>query len=142
MMGGFVYYASLDNPQLEQVEVDLFSVEVLEVDTVEKRAILEVVFLVGNPSEKTFTVPSIAYELYANGINLGQGKYSTEDISMPGRAAFYPGSEIPLKSNFILTESTVDSSIYQAIVGGEDVDYTANGVITSETSWSLVEKEF
>jgi len=142
MMGGFVYYASLDNPQLEQVEVDLFSVEVLEVDTVEKRAILEVVFLVGNPSEKTFTVPSIAYELYANGINLGQGKYSTEDISMPGRAAFYPGSEIPLKSNFILAESTVDSSIYQAIVGGEDVDYTANGVITSETSWSLVEKEF
>ena len=142
MMGGFVYYASLDNPQLEQVEVDLFSVEVLKVDTVERRAILEVVFLVGNPSEKTFTVPSIAYELYANGINLGQGKYSTEDISMPGRAAFYPGSEIPLKSNFILAESTVDSSIYQAIVGGEDVDYTANGVITSETSWSLVEKEF
>ena len=142
MMGGFVYYASLDNPQLEQVEVGLFSVEVLEVDTVENRAILEVSFLVGNPSEKTFTIPSITYELSANGVNIGQGKYSTEDISMPGRAAFYPGTEIPLKSKFILTEATVDSSVYQSIVSGEDVDYTAGGIITAETSWSLVEKEF
>ncbi|MFB5598006.1 MAG: hypothetical protein ACE5RJ_03195 [Nitrosopumilaceae archaeon] len=142
MMGGFVYYASLDNPQLEQVEVALFSVEILEVNTVENRAILEVSFLVSNPSDKTFTIPSIAYELFANGVSIGQGKYSTEDISMPGRAAFYPGSEIPLKNRFILTESAVDSSIYQAIVSGEDIDYTASGIITAETSWSLVEKEF
>ena len=142
LMGGFVYYASLDNPQLEQVEIDLFSVEVLEVNNVENRAILEVTFLVGNPSEKTFTVPSITYELSANGKSIGQGKYSTEDISMPGRAAFYPGSEIPLKSRFILTEATVDSSIYQSIINGEDLDYSATGIITAETSWSLVEKEF
>jgi LEA14-like dessication related protein len=142
LMGFFVFYASLDNPQLEQVEIDLFSVEVLEVDTVKNSAILEVSFLVGNPSEKTFTIPSITYELYADGIELGQSKYSTEDISMPGRVAFLPGFKIPLKSEFILTESIVDSSIYQAIVSGEDVDYTANGIITAETSWSLVEKEF
>jgi hypothetical protein len=142
LMGFFVFYASLDNPQLEQVEIDLFSVEVLEVDTVKNSAILEVSFLVGNPSEKTFTVPSITYELYADGIELGQSKYSTEDISMPGRVLFLSGAKIPLKSEFILIESTVDSSIYQAIVSGEDVDYTANGIITAETSWSLVEKEF
>ena len=99
-------------------------------------------FLVGNPSDKTFTIPSIVYELYADGVNIGQGKYSTEDISMPGRAAIYPGAEIPLKNRFILSGGAVDSAIYQSIINGEEIDYMATGIITAETSWSLVEKEF
>ena len=66
-MGGFVYYASLDNPQLEQVEIELSNVELLDVNTVENRASLQTTFLVKNPSEKTFTVAVITYELFANG---------------------------------------------------------------------------
>jgi len=142
LMGGFVYYASLDNPYLEQVEIELQSVEVLEVNSIENSATLRVSFLVKNPSEKTFTVPSIAYELSGNGMVLGQGKYSTEDIAMPGRAAFYSGVEIPLKNIFTLTEATVDSGIYQAIINEEGVDYSATGVITVETAWAIAEVEF
>ena len=142
MMGGFVYYASLDNPELEKVTIELLDVRVIDVNTIEDSAKLEVSFLVGNPSEKTFTVPVISYDLYANGELLGGGVYSTEDVSMPGRAAFYAGVEIPLKNTFALTKSTVSDEIYNSIINGEDVDYTATGMITVETSWSLVEKEF
>ena len=142
MMGGIVFYASLDNPELEKVEIELQEVRVIDVNKIENSAKLEVTFLVANPSEKTFTVPVISYDLYANGESIGSGVYSTEDVSMPGRAAFYAGVEIPLKNFFKLTKSTVNDEIYDAIVNGEGVDYTANGMITVETSWSLIEKDF
>lgn len=142
MMGGFVWYASLDNPQLALAEVELQSVEVIFVDTVENSAKLQITFLVKNPSEKTFTVPIISYDLYADGVKIGATSYSTVDIAMPGRAAFYPGAEIPLKNFFQLFRSEVNSDIYQTIVKGEDVKFSAEGIITVENAWSLVEKEF
>jgi len=142
MMGIIVWYASLDNPELEQVEIDLLDVEVKDVNKIENFAKLEVTFLVKNPSEKTFTVPIIGYQLYADGQLLGSGQYSTEDISMPGRAIFYSGVEIPLKNTFILNESDVNSEIYQAVLDGNISSFSAEGSITTETSWSLVEKAF
>ncbi len=142
MMGGFVWYASLDNPQLELAEIELQSVEVISVNTIEDSAKLQITFLVKNPSEKTFTVPIISYDLYADGVKIGATSYSTADIAMPGRAAFYPDTEIPLKNFFQLFRSEVNSDIYQTIVNGENVEFSAKGIITVETAWSLVEKEF
>ena len=141
-MGGIVYYASLDIPQLEQVEIELFDVELIDVNSIENRAELKATFLVKNPSEKTFTVSFISYELFANGNSIGTGQYSTQDIAMPGRAAFYPGSEIPLKSNFQLVLSDVNAQDYQSITRGESVRYSVEGTITTESAWSLVDKEF
>lgn len=142
LMGIIIWYASLDNPELEQVEIELLNVEVKDVNKIENFAKLEVTFLVKNPSEKTFTVPIIGYQLYADGQLLGSGQYSTEDIAMPGRAVFYSGVEIPLKNTFILNESDINSEIYQAILNGNISSFTAEGIITTETSWSLIEKEF
>lgn len=142
LMGIIVWYASLDNSQLEQVEIQLLNVEVKDVNSIENSAKLEIVFLVKNPSEKTFTVSIIGYQLYADGQLLGSGQYSTEDIAMPGRAVFYPGSEIPLKNTFVLIKSELNSEIYQAVLDGKINSFGAEGIITTETSWSLIEKEF
>ena len=142
IMGFFVFYASLDNPQLEQIEIELVGIEVIEVNSVENRAELETTFLVKNPSEKTFTVPLITFELFVNGKSIGIGQYSTEDIAMPGRAAFYPGSEIPLKSIFHLVLSDSNIEEYQDIIDGKDLKFSVNGEITAETAWSIIEKEF
>ena len=71
MMGGGVYYASLDNPKLEQAVVELSAVELRDVNTIENRATMTVIFLVTNPSDLTFTIPLIAYELYGDGVSLG-----------------------------------------------------------------------
>ena len=142
LMGIIVFYGSLDVPEIETTEVELQSVEVIEVNTIENRAKLQVVFLVKNPSDKTFTIPLISYDLYANGKHVGVGQYSTEDIAMPGRAAFYPGAEIPLKNFFNLVRSDVNSDVYQMIVDGNSVQYSVEGNITVETAWALIEKDF
>jgi len=142
LMGGIVYYSSLDLPQLELAEIELAKVEVIDVNSIENRVKLETTFLVKNPSDKTFTVPLISYELFANGKSLGTGQYSTEDIAMPGRAAFYSGTEIPLKSTFQFVLSDTIMEEYRAITSGENVEYKVEGMITVETAWSIVEKEF
>ena len=142
LMGGGVYYASLDNEDLESATIELTSVEILDVNSIENSATLEVIFTITNPSDLTFTVPVITYELYANGIVMGAGAYSTEDIAMPGRAAFYPGTEIPLESWFSLKLTDENQQQYNAIVSGENIDYDAVGILTVESAWSIVEPPF
>ena len=142
LMGGFVFYASLDNSSLQQAKIELQSVKVINVNTVDNLVELQIFFLIKNPSEKTFTVPIINFELFANGEHIGTGQYSTVDIAMPGRAAFYPGAEIPLKTTLLIARSDVKSDIYQAIIDEKNIEFSAEGIITIETSWSLVEKEF
>jgi hypothetical protein len=142
LLGGITWYASLDNPQLAMAEIELADVTVQSVNNIEGRANLEVNFLVKNPGEKTFTVSLIDYELFADGTFLGKGQYSTEDIPLPGRAAFYPGAEITLPSTFQLIHSDANSGAYQAIVGEQPVKFSAKGKMVVESAWSLVEKEF
>jgi hypothetical protein len=142
LMGGFVLYASSENPELEKMEIELQEVSLVEVNSVENMAELEIIFLIKNPSTKTFTVPLINYELFGDGERIGSGQYSTEDIAMPGRAAFYQGVEIPLKTKLVITQNSENAGIYQAIVNGDILDFSAKGVITVETSWSLIEKDF
>ena len=142
MMGGGVYYASLDNPKLEQAVVELSAVELRDVNTIENRATMTVTFLVTNPSDLTFTIPLIAYELYGDGISLGSASYSTQDVAMPGRAAFYPGTEIPLDSKFSFVLTDVNETVYEKIVTGQSVQYSAKGMVTVESAWSIVEMNF
>ena len=141
-MGGIVYYASLDNPQLERIEIELTNVEIIDVNNIENQAKIQTTFLVKNPGDKTFTVAIISYELFVNDNSIGTGQYSTADIAMPGRAAFYPGSEIPLKNIFQLILTDTNAPEYRSIIEGESVKYTVKGIVTVETAWSLVEKEF
>lgn len=142
MLGGITWYASLDNPQLGMAEIELTTVKVVNTNTVDNRATMEVSFLIKNPGEKTFTVSSIDYELFANGKSLGKGSYSTEDIAMPGRAAFIPGSEIELPTTFNLILSDNIADEYNSIIDGQELKYTAKGKIVVESAWSLVEKQF
>ncbi|MEJ2271825.1 MAG: hypothetical protein P8X91_04985 [Candidatus Bathyarchaeota archaeon] len=142
LMGGIIWYASLDNPELEQVEIELMDVEVFNVNKVENSAKMTVTFLVKNPSEKTFTVSLIGYQLYADGELLGSGQYSTADIAMPGRAIFSTGAEIPLKNTFELNKSEVSSEIYQAVIDDAVSSFRTEGTITTESAWSSIEKEF
>ena len=142
MMGGIVYYASLDNVDLKQVEIELTSVELVDVNIIDDQARFNVTFLVKNPSDKTFTVSLIEYKLYDGGILLGSGQYSTADISMPGRAAFYADTEIPLKNIFVLSKSNVSSEVYQSAIENGINSFSAEGIITTESTWSIYEKEF
>lgn len=140
LMGGIVYYSSLDNPFLEQVQIELGNVEVIDINNIQNKATLEVTFQVTNPTDKTFTIPSISYDLSGDGNPIGAGQYSTEDIAMPGRAAFYGGASIPLKSKLAITSS--DTELYQDIVNDRIQQYMVTGMVTVESAWALVEVDF
>jgi len=142
LMGGIVYYASLDNVDLEQVEIELTSVELRDTNTIDNQAKFDVIFLVKNPSDTTLTVSIIDYQLYGDGVLLGSGLYSTADIALPGRALFYSGAEVPLKNIFVLSKSEVNSEIYEEAINGKIISFTAEGIITIQNSWSEIEKEF
>ena len=61
---------------------------------------------------------------------------------MPGRAAFYPGTEIPLDNWFSLILTDKNQNEYNAIISGETMEYEASGILTVESAWSIVEPEF
>jgi LEA14-like dessication related protein len=140
LMGGIVYYASLDNVSLEQVEVELTDVTLREAG--ENEAKFTLTFLVKNSSEKTYVVPVIAYQLYGDNVLLGSGKYSTEDVALPGRAQIFGGGEVPLKNTFILNKSEVSSEIYQSMINNEITNFVVEGMIITQSTWSVAETEF
>jgi len=142
LMAGIVYYASLDNEDLSMATIEIQSVEVIDVNSLESRATLKVTFLVTNPGEVTVTVPVITFELFADGSKIGQGTYSTEDVAMPGRAAFYPGAEIPLNTRMSVVMSDMNEMVYNKIISGQTLQYSATGMLTVESAWSIVELDF
>ena len=140
LMGGIVYYASLDNVSLDQVEVELTDVTLREAGENESKFV--VTFLVKNSSEKTYVIPVIEYQLYSDDVLLGSGKYSTEDVALPGRAQIFAGGEVPLKNTFILNKSEVGSEIYQSMISNEITNFMVEGMITTQSTWSVAETEF
>ncbi|WP_246282075.1 hypothetical protein [Nitrosopumilus ureiphilus] len=142
LMGGIVYYASLDNVDLNQVEIELTNVELRDVSTINNQAKFDVTFLVKNPTDKTFTVSVIEYKIYGDGTLLGSGIYSTADIALPGRALFSAGAEIPLKNTFVLSKGDVNSEIYEAMIDNRITSFSVEGSITTQSSWSETQKEF
>ncbi len=142
LMGGIFYYGNLDCVEIEQVELELSSVALRDHDTINNQAKFNVTFLVKNPSDKTFTVPLIEYQLYGDGILWGSGQYSTVDISMPGRAGFFPDVELPLKNVFVLEKSKVNSEIYQDAIENRITSFSAEGSITTQSAWMTIDKEF
>ena len=142
LMGGIVYYASLDNVGLDQVEIRLTNVELMDVDPTNNQAKFEVTFLIKNPSDKTLTVSLIDYQLYGDDVLLGSGLYSTADIALPGRALFYTGSEIPLKNTFVLSKSELNSESYEKAINEKITSFSVEGRITIQTSWSEIDKDF
>jgi len=142
LMGGIIFYASLDNVELEQVEIELTNVELINVNTADDQAKFEVTFLIKNPSDKTLTVSVIDYQLYGDDMLLGSGLYSTTDVALPGRALFYSGAEIPLKNTFVLNKVDVSSETYEKAVNEKINDFASEGRITTQTSWSETDKDF
>jgi len=140
LMAGIVYYASLDNVSLEQVEVGLTDVVLREAG--ESEAKFTLTFLVKNSSEKTFVVPVIEYQLYGDDVLLGSGKYSTEDVALPGRAQIFGGAEVPIKNTFILNKDEINSEIYQSVINNEITNFIAEGTIITQSTWSVAETEF
>ena len=141
-MGGIVYYSTYDIPELEKSELELISVNVVEIDSIENRLYLEVVFGITNHGERTVTVPQIGFELFANGKSLGSSSYDVSDIPLNGRALLLSGMQLPLTTEITISLTDDIKDVYEAIAAGESLDYRATGQYTIETAWQVIDTEF
>ena len=141
-MGGIVYYSTLDFPELEKSELELLSVDVVEVDSIQNRMHLDLVFGVTNYGERTVTVPEISFELFADGVSLGASSYSVSDIPMPGRALLTSGLQVPLVGKMTINLTDDIKDVYEAIAAGESLDYRVTGQYTIETAWQVIDMQF
>jgi len=141
-MGGIVYYSTLDFPELEKSELELLSVDVVEIDSIDNRITLNIIFGITNHGERTVTVPQIGFELFANGKSLGSSSYDVSDIPLNGRALMMSGMQVPLVGEITvnLTDDIKDS--YEAIAAGESLDYRVTGQYTIETAWQVIDMQF
>ena len=141
-MGGIVTFSVGDIPELEKSEIELYSVEVIEVNNFENYIDLKNTFLIKNFGEKTVTVPIISYEFFANGKFIGTGNFSAEDIPLTGRALLISGTEVPFTTEIKIKLTEEIQNEYMKIANGEHVDYSADGLYTIETAWQVIDVEF
>ena len=141
-MGGIVYYSTFDFEQLEQSEVELLSVDLVEIDSIDKRITLNIVFGITNYGERTVTVPEISYQLFVNERSLGSSSYSVSDIPMTGRALLLSGMQVPLQSEITINLTDDIKDIYEDISNGENLNYRVSGQYTIETAWQVVDIPF
>ena len=141
-MGAIVYYSTLDFPELEKSELDLLSVDVVEIDSIENRMFLKVIFGITNHGERTVTVPEISFELFANGQSLGSSSYSISDIPMTGRVLLTSGLQVTVPGEITINLTDDNKDIYEAIAAGESLDYRVTGQYTIETAWQLLDLQF
>ena len=141
-MGGIAYYSTYDIPELEKSEIELLSVSVVEIDSIENRIYLEVVFGITNHGERTVTVPEIGFQLFANGKSLGSSSYSVSDIPLNGRALMMSGMRVPLVAEITINLTDDIKDVYEAMAAGESLDYRVVGQYTIETAWQVIDIQF
>ena len=141
-MGGIAYYSTYDIPELEKSELELLSVNVTEINSIENRLYLEVIFGITNYGERTVTVPQIGFELFANGKSLGSSSYDVSDIPLNGRALMLSGMQVPLVGEITVNQTDDVKNIYEAIAAGESLDYRVVGQYTIETAWQVIDVQF
>ena len=141
-MGGIVYYSTLDFPELEKSELELISVDVVEIDSIDNRITLNIIFGITNHGERTVTVPQIGFELFANGKSLGSSSYDVSDIPLNGRALMLPGMQVPLVGEMTVNLTDDIKDVYEAIAAGESLDYRVTGQYRIETAWQVIDVQF
>ena len=141
-LGGIIYYSTLDFPELEKSEIELLSVDVVEIDSIDNRITLNIIFGITNHGERTVTVPQIGFELFANGKSLGSSSYDVSDIPLNGRALMMSGMQVPLVGEMTVNLTDDIKDVYEAIAAGESLDYRVTGQYTIETAWQVIDMQF
>ncbi len=138
----FYLYANSFQSDLDKVIIKIDSIKVLDENKIDKRAHLDVRFNLQNPTSIVLTVSTINYQLYANGKNVGEGHFTTEDIPEAGRPALFANSNLTLPTTFDLVNSDAIAQEYSDITTSQPVKYEVKGQVTIESFLTAIVKDF
>lgn len=133
---------------LNSVTIDLSNVNAItpNIASDSQRIPLDVYFKVYNPTQKTLTTSKIEYTLFANGMPLGQGILSYEDIPLNGRPQLYYNSTTTLKSPFEVTYSNSSAGFFNKMVqnpeAAKQIKWKVEGEAQIESGFSSYPKRF
>jgi LEA14-like dessication related protein len=142
MMLFFYLYANSYQSQLDKVTISLESIKVLKENKLDKRANVDVRFNLQNPTSLVLTISTIDYQLFANGNNIGEGHFSTEDIPEAGRPALFANSNLTLPDTFQLVDNEKIAKEYSAIMSNQPVKYEAKGQVVIQSFLTAITKDF
>ncbi|HET7337731.1 MAG: LEA type 2 family protein [Nitrososphaera sp.] len=142
MMLFFYLYANSFQGDLDKVIISVDSIKVLDENKIDKRAHLDVRFNLQNPTSIVLTVSTINYQIYANGNNIGEGHFTTEDIPEAGRPALFANSNLTLPTTFDLVNSDQIAKEYSEITTGQPIKYEVKGQVTIESFLTAIIKDF
>lgn len=142
MMLFFYVYANSFQGDLNKVIVKVDSIKILDENKIDKRAHLDVRFNLQNPTSIVLTVSTINYQLFANGKNIGEGHFTTEDIPEAGRPALFANSNLTLPTTFDLVNSDAIAQEYSDITTNQPVKYEVKGQVTIESFLTAIIKDF
>ena len=142
MMLFFYVYANSFQGDLNKVIVNVDSIKVLDENKLDKRAHLDVRFNIQNPNSIVLTISTINYQLFANGNDLGEGHFTTEDIPEAGRPALFANSNLTLPTTFDLVSNENIAKEYSDITTNQPVKYELKGQITIESFLTAIIKDF
>ena len=138
----FILYANSFQGDLDKVIISVDNIKVLDENKIDKRAHLDVRFNLQNPTSIVLTVSTINYQIYANGNNIGEGHFTTEDIPEAGRPALFANSNLTLPTTFDLVNSDQIAKEYSEITTGQPVKYEIKGQVTIESFLTAIIKDF
>ncbi len=128
-------------PDLNKVDVRLSKVSVTKAD--EEKINLKVVFTLANPTEQTATTSKIEYELFADGVLLGQDTISYEDIPPNGRPAIFGNGSVDISDPFVVEYSDDLAALYDKIENDtQNVRWGVKGTAQIESTLTTVPKDF
>lgn len=130
-------------PDASKVIIKLAKVEVADSGAGKQSTRLNLAFNFTNPLDQTLTTSKIQYDLFADGILLGDSIISYEDIPVNGRPQMFSDTSVPIRGDFELQSSDKLADIYNKITGSiSGIKWTARGNAQLESAICQGQTEF
>lgn len=127
----------------DDITIRLGNVELASGSEGRQSLTLQVEFNLVNTSPYALTTSRIDYELYADGVSLGDTTLSYEDIPVNGRPALFSNSPITLPHQFELRYADDQAELFNRILNNSgEISWSVTGMARIESGTSYQELTF
>lgn len=132
---------TLNAPNFDKISVRLSNVTIT--DQTDQSMDVNVAFTIDNPTDVTVTTSKVDYELFANGVSLGNNTLSYEDVPLNGRPAIFSHQTVPVTHTFAFKYSDNMADIFNKIKENPSaIKWRASGSAEIESTLTIATKDF
>ncbi len=131
-------------PDLSSVDIGINKIEVKEPSNKNNSAIIQLSFIIKNPTSQALTTSKIDYKLFANGNSLGDHTISYADIPVNGRPQIlsHGNSSIPDSINVPISNEKFANDLKNNSQKVKNINWRVEGTAIIESGFSSAPKAF